>query len=250
MAKCGVTILGSTGSIGQSTLNVIQQHPEHFEVVALSAYHSVDILFEQCCYFKPAFAVMVQPDAARLLKTRIETQGLSTQVLSGEEGLCFIAKLENVTKVVAAIVGAAGLLSTLSAVEMGKQVLIANKEPLVMAGDLLISKAQETGAVLLPIDSEHNALFQCMPNHYLTGKRPEGVHRLILTASGGPFLHADKEAFSTITPEMACQHPNWKMGKKVTVDSATLMNKGLEDPRYADPHYPLFELATTFNLRG
>lgn len=228
MKKCGITILGSTGSIGQNTLNVIGQHTDIFEVIALSAYSSVDLLFEQCCYFKPAFAVMVESSAASHLKMRLEMQGSVTKVLSGEEGLCFIAKLEQVSKVVAAIVGSAGLLSTLSAIEAGKQVLIANKEALVMAGDLLISRAQETGAVLLPVDSEHNALFQCMPHGYVTGNRPKGVHRLILTASGGPFLHADETALSEVTPEMACQHPNWKMGKKITVDCASLMNKGLE----------------------
>ncbi|MBN9287023.1 MAG: 1-deoxy-D-xylulose-5-phosphate reductoisomerase [Gammaproteobacteria bacterium 39-13] len=228
MKKCGITILGSTGSIGQNTLNVIGQHPDKFEVMALSAYSSVDLLFEQCCYFKPAFAAMAEPNAALRLKTRIETQGLDTQVLSGEEGLCFIAELESVTKVVAAIVGSAGLLSTLSAVEAGKQVLIANKEALVMAGDLLVSRAKESGAILLPVDSEHNALFQCMPDAYITGRRPDGVRRLILTASGGPFLHANDQTLSEVTPEMACQHPNWKMGKKITVDCATLMNKGLE----------------------
>jgi 1-deoxy-D-xylulose-5-phosphate reductoisomerase len=226
--KCGISILGSTGSIGQSTLNVISQHPDIFEVIALSANNAVEKLFEQCCTFKPAFAVMMQKEAALRLQSLLKTNGLDIHVLTGEEGLCFIAKLEKATKVVCAIVGAAGLLSTLSAVEAGKEVLVANKEALVMAGDLLLAKAEQSGAILLPVDSEHNALFQCMPANYRTGTRPKGVHRLILTASGGPFLQSSHHELSQVTPEMACQHPNWKMGKKITVDCATLMNKGLE----------------------
>ncbi len=228
MQKCGVSILGSTGSIGQNTLDVISGHLDIFKVIALSANTDVEKLFEQCHQFKPAFAVMAEPTAAAHLRSLIKTSTLDIHVLSGEEGLCFIAKLEEVTKVVCAIVGSAGLLSTLSAVDAGKQILIANKEALVMAGDLLLERAMKTGATLLPVDSEHNALFQCMPANYQTGKRPEGVRRLILTASGGPFLHASREELSLVTPEMACKHPNWKMGKKITVDCATLMNKGLE----------------------
>lgn len=228
MQKCGISILGSTGSIGQNTLNVISQHQEMFDVIALSANTNVQKIFEQCHQFKPTFAVMAEPDAALQLRALLENSHPDIQVLSGEEGLCFIAKLEQVTKVVCAIVGSAGLLSTLSAVDAGKQILIANKEALVMAGDLLLERATRTGAILLPVDSEHNALFQCMPANYLTGKRPEGVSRLILTASGGPFLHASQEELRQVTPEMACKHPNWKMGKKITVDCATLMNKGLE----------------------
>ncbi len=226
--KAGICILGSTGSIGQSTLNVISQHPDIFKVIALSANTDVNKLFEQCCLFKPAFAVMADHQSGALLTSLIKQQGLATTVLTGEEGLSFIAQLEQVTKVVCAIVGAAGLLSLMSAVEAGKQVLIANKEALVMAGDILIAKAKLSGAIILPVDSEHNALFQCMPDNYRAFSRPEGVYRLILTASGGPFLHSSKDDLSKVTPEMACAHPNWKMGKKVTVDCSTLMNKGLE----------------------
>lgn len=228
MEKCGVCILGSTGSIGQSTLNVIKQHPDTFEVIALSAEKSVDLLFEQCAYFKPRYAVMVHPAAAHQLKQRCQAQGIETMILSGEEALCTISSLPEVQKVVAAIVGAAGLMSTLSAAEAGKQILLANKEALVMAGEVLLKVVRQSGAILLPVDSEHNALFQCMPDHYMTGTRPEGIHRLILTASGGPFLNTPVRDFCQVTPEMANLHPTWKMGKKITIDSATLMNKGLE----------------------
>lgn len=225
--KKGICILGSTGSIGQSTLAVIKAHPDTFSVIALSAASSIDKLFEQCCDFKPRFAVMEAPycDALRL---RLKMQGIHTTVLSGSEGLQTIAALAEVKQVVAAIVGAVGLLPLLAAVQAGKQILLANKEALVMAGDLLLSLAKKSGAILLPVDSEHNALFQCMPDNYMTGNRPQGVERLILTASGGPFLHTAYQDFSNITPEMAVIHPIWKMGKKITVDCATLMNKGLE----------------------
>lgn len=224
----GITILGSTGSIGMNTLNVIAQHPNLFKVVALSASVSVDKLFEQCCLFKPAFAVMADEEAAKQLTAKLKAQQLKITVLSGNQGLCQIAELPEVKKVVAGIVGAAGLLPTLSAVKAGKEILLANKEALVMAGNLFFLEAKRSGAILLPVDSEHNALFQCMPAGYITGTQPEGVQRLILTASGGAFLHLPFEEFDRITPEMAICHPNWKMGKKITVDCATLMNKGLE----------------------
>jgi 1-deoxy-D-xylulose-5-phosphate reductoisomerase len=223
-----ITILGSTGSIGQNSLEVIKLHPNQFKVVALSANTSVDTLFEQCCQFNPEYAVMADIESAQVLQQRISAQQLSTKVLSGIEGLCEIAQLETVDKVIAAMVGGIGLMPTLSAVKAGKQVLLANKEALVMAGDLLIATAQESGAILLPVDSEHNALFQCMPDLYTTGTRPNGVTKLILTASGGPFLHTSTKELIQVTPERACQHPIWKMGKKITIDSATLMNKGLE----------------------
>lgn len=228
MNKCGLTILGSTGSIGMNTLSVVAKHPDIFQVFALSAATSVERLYEQCCYFKPQFAVMADEAAAKALRARLQTQDLETIVLWGAESLCRITELPDVKKVVAGIVGAAGLLPTLSAVKAGKEVLLANKEALVMAGDLLLSAAKQSGAILLPVDSEHNALFQCMPAGYVTGAKPLGVNKLILTASGGPFLHTALHEFSNITPEMATQHPNWKMGKKITVDCATLMNKGLE----------------------
>lgn len=228
MSVSRVAILGSTGSIGQNTLNVIQQHPHLFEVVALSAYSSVDLLLSQCIAFKPEYAVMVNTEAAEHFKNKMASIGLKTRVLTGEAGLNYIAQLPQVDKVVAAIVGGAGLVSTYSAVQAGKTILLANKETLVMAGDFLINCAQVTGAVFLPVDSEHNALFQCMPSGYVTGKRPEGVRRLVLTASGGAFLNKSITELHDVTPQQACEHPNWKMGKKITVDCATLMNKGLE----------------------
>ncbi|MCS5711158.1 1-deoxy-D-xylulose-5-phosphate reductoisomerase [Candidatus Berkiella aquae] len=228
MKPSGICILGSTGSIGQNTLAVIALHPERFKVIALTAHNSVDTLYEQCCIFKPAFAVLMEPQAAKNLQSKLTQQGISTKVLCGLQDLCEVVSLPEVDKVVAAIVGAAGLLPTLNAIKAGKQILLANKEALIMAGDLFLATASRTGATLLPVDSEHNALFQCMPPGYQTGSRPQGVSRLILTASGGPFLKTAKSAFKEITPEMACQHPNWKMGKKITVDCATLMNKGLE----------------------
>jgi 1-deoxy-D-xylulose-5-phosphate reductoisomerase len=228
MSQAGVCILGSTGSIGQSTLCVLAEHPDKFRVIALSASSSIDKLFEQCGVFKPAYAVLMQPNDVKILQQKLKSSGLKTEVLCGIEGLCHIAALPEVTKVVAAIVGSAGLLPTLSGIKAGKQILLANKEALIMAGDLFLSTARQSGAVLLPVDSEHNALFQCMPPGYQTGTRPNGVSRLILTASGGPFLNKEEATFTEITPEMACQHPNWKMGKKITVDCATLMNKGLE----------------------
>jgi 1-deoxy-D-xylulose-5-phosphate reductoisomerase len=228
MKPCHVSILGSTGSIGENTLSVIAAHPEKFKVVALSAHRSCEKLLEQCQRFVPDYAVVADPARVAGFRDKIKEQGLSTVVLSGSEGLCMIAELPEVEKVVAAIVGAAGLLSTLSAVKAGKQVLLANKEALVMSGDILLATAKQSKAILLPVDSEHNALFQCMPAGYMTGERPETVSKLILTASGGSFLNFTRSEMEQVTPQMACQHPNWKMGKKITVDCATLMNKGLE----------------------
>lgn len=228
MDKSKVAILGSTGSIGQNTLNVIMQHPDRFEVIALSAFQSVELLFAQCAHFKPQYAVMVDESAAAKLKDKLAFEGLTTIVLSGSEGLCFIAALPEVDKVVAAIVGGAGLMSTLSAVDAGKQILLANKESLIMAGDFLLERAKNSGSIFLPVDSEHNALFQCLPSGYLPGERPQNINKLILTASGGAFLNHTPSQLQNVTPEQACVHPNWKMGKKITVDSATLMNKGLE----------------------
>lgn len=239
MSPVGIAILGSTGSIGQNTLKVIALHPERFKVVALTAATSVDTLFEQCVQFKPSYAVLIHPHDVKVLQDKLKALMIKTEVLCGVEGLCQIAALPEVHKVVAAIVGAAGLLPTLNAIQAGKQILLANKEALIMAGDLFLSTAAVSGAVLLPVDSEHNALFQCMPAGYQTGNRAIGVSRLILTASGGPFLQTEAADFKRITPEMACVHPNWKMGKKITVDCATLMNKGLE----------VIEASKLFNLK-
>lgn len=224
----GVTILGSTGSIGVNTIDVVLRHPERFRVTALTANTQADRLFEQCRQIRPAKAVMADEAAAQRLKQNVEAAGLATEVLWGTAALQEVTTLPEADIVMAAIVGAAGLLPTLTAVRAGKRVLLANKEPLVMAGDLFISEARHSGAELLPIDSEHNAIFQCMPAGYATGRGHEAVRRILLTCSGGPFRTAHASDLANVTPEQACAHPNWVMGRKISVDSATLMNKGLE----------------------
>ncbi len=228
MLKRGICLLGSTGSIGQSVLAVIKENPALFEVIALTAHTSIEMLFRQCCEFAPLFAVLSNKEQAAHLQERLNAHQCATRVLSGVAAFKTITSHPRVHKVVSAIVGAAGLEPTLYAIEAGKEVIIANKEPLVMAGELLIREADKSGAVLLPADSEHNAIFQCLPKDYKIGKQPKGVTKLFLTASGGPFLDTPYKDFMAISPEMACQHPNWKMGKKITVDCATMMNKGLE----------------------
>lgn len=225
--KSGVAILGATGSIGQNTLSVLLQHREHFEVVALTAQASMDLLFAQCGIWRPKYVVVPSMYASDF-RTKLSLSNLSTQVLVGERGLCEVVRLPEVEKVMMAIPGSAGLQPTLAAVRQGKTVLMANKEVLVMGGDWIVSEAKRTRAILLPVDSEHQALFQCMPKDYVLGTRPSEVSEWVLTASGGPFLHFSSEALAKVTPEQACQHPRWKMGKKITVDCATLMNKGLE----------------------
>ena len=224
----GVTILGSTGSIGVNTLDVLARHPGRYRVLALTANTHVDRLFDQCRQFSPQKAVMLDPRAAAQLKEKIHKAGLAVEVLAGGEGLNTVATHPRAHIVVAAIVGAAGLLPTLAAVRAGKRVLLANKEPLVMSGRVFIEEARVSGAELLPVDSEHNAIFQCMPAGYRTGATPAGVRRIFLTCSGGPFRTVPPEALASVTPEQACAHPNWVMGRKISVDSATLMNKGLE----------------------
>jgi 1-deoxy-D-xylulose-5-phosphate reductoisomerase len=224
----GVTILGSTGSIGVNTLDVLARHPDRYRIIALTANTQVDLLLEQCRRFLPQKAVMLDGRAAARLKEEIQKAGLDVEVLSGTEGLNAVAAHPRAQIVVAAIVGAAGLLPTLTAVRVGKRVLLANKEPLVMSGRLFIDEAQASGAELLPVDSEHNAIFQCLPAGYRAGATPAGVRRIFLTCSGGPFRTTPVEALAAITPEQACAHPNWVMGRKISVDSATLMNKGLE----------------------
>lgn len=221
-----VTILGSTGSIGVNTLDVISRHRDHFDVVALSANSNEALMAEQCLTWQPRFAVMSDERAAEGLERRLE--GTDTEVLSGPESLVRIAALPEVDAVMAAIVGAAGLLPTLAAAEAGKRVLLANKESLVMSGQLLIDAIRTSGADLLPIDSEHNAIFQCLPTDFASGLGRVGVRRILLTGSGGPFLKRRGEDLSDVTPEQACAHPNWVMGRKISVDSATMMNKGLE----------------------
>ena len=229
-ASRSIAILGSTGSIGQNTLDVIARHRPNYRVVALTANTNVETLENQCLQWQPEFAVMGDDDSAQQLSDKLSNQGLATQVLSGVEGLQLVAGLEQVDTVVAGIVGAAGLLPTLSAAESGKRVLLANKEALVMSGQLFMDAVRNNDAVLLPVDSEHNAIFQCMP-HAVPGKAaPEqhGVNRILLTASGGPFRTLPLERFAEITPAQAVSHPNWVMGQKISVDSATMMNKGLE----------------------
>ena len=224
----GVTILGSTGSIGINTLDVLARHSAKYRIVALTANTQVDRLFEQCRRFLPRKAVMLDPRAAAQLKGKIKQAGLDIDVLSGVDGLNAVATHTEAHIVVAAIVGAAGLLPTLTAVRAGKRVLLANKEPLVMSGHVFIEEAQRYGAELLPVDSEHNAIFQCMPGGFRAGVPAASVRRIFLTCSGGPFRSTPPEALAAVTPEQACAHPNWVMGRKISVDCATLMNKGLE----------------------
>lgn len=223
----GVTILGATGSIGVSTLDVLARRPDRYRVVALTASTDVDRLFEQCLRHRPDLAVMADPGAAERLERKLVEAACATRVASGTEGLCLAAGLPAADCVMAAIVGAAGLLPTLTAVRAGKRVLLANKEALVMAGALFMEEVRAHGAVLLPIDSEHNAVFQCMPGDYARGLSRVGVRRILLTSSGGPFRQQPR-LLHDVKPEQACAHPNWVMGRKISVDSATMMNKGLE----------------------
>jgi 1-deoxy-D-xylulose-5-phosphate reductoisomerase len=222
----GITILGATGSIGVSTLDVLSRHREQYRVVALTAYADDRKLLAQCEEHQPDYAVLVQEEAGQRFQAALAGTGLETRLLVGAEGLETVAALPEVETVMAAIVGSAGLLPTLAAARAGKRVLLANKESLVMAGALLTEAVAEGGAELIPIDSEHNAIFQCLPAGY--ERPPEGVRRIVLTASGGPFLHTPLRVLATVSPEAACAHPNWEMGRKISVDSATLMNKGLE----------------------
>jgi len=222
-ASKGITVLGSTGSIGVSTLDVMARHSDKFHAVALTANTQVDKLFEQCLLCQPQYAVMVDEQCAEQLAVRLQKAGSETQVLSGKEGLVQVAELESVDYVMAAIVGAAGLLPSLAAAKAGKRVMLANKEALVMSGQLFMDAVKHNGAELLPIDSEHNAIFQSMP---AVGK--QGVKRILLTGSGGPFRTRNIDTLHQVTPEEAVAHPNWSMGQKISVDSATMMNKGLE----------------------
>jgi 1-deoxy-D-xylulose-5-phosphate reductoisomerase len=224
----GVTILGSTGSVGMNTLDVIARHPGELRAVALSAHSNDACLFEQCLEHRPELAVLIDAVAAGRLRERVRAAGLATRVLQGAEALEVAAELPESNIVMAAIVGAAGLLPTLAAARAGKRLLLANKESLVMAGELLIEAVRASGAMLIPIDSEHNAIFQCLGTPSQAGVRPQGLRRIVLTASGGPFLKTPADKLARVTPAEACAHPNWVMGRKISVDSATLMNKGLE----------------------
>nr|WP_269151417.1 1-deoxy-D-xylulose-5-phosphate reductoisomerase [Stutzerimonas balearica] len=231
--------MGATGSIGLSTLDVIARHPERYSVFALTAFSRVAELKALCLLHRPRFAVLADEAQARVLQADLHAAGLATRVLVGCGGLCEVAAHPEVDVVMAAIVGAAGLRPTLSAVQSGKRVLLANKEALVMSGALFMQALQQGEAVLLPIDSEHNAIFQCLPTDYSRGMAAVGVRRILLTASGGPFRKMPAEALVDVTPEQACAHPNWSMGRKISVDSASMMNKGLE----------LIEACWLFNAR-
>jgi len=227
-----VTILGATGSIGVSTLDVLARHPDRYSVFALTADRKWQVLATQCLQHNPRYAVLNDESSAGLLASELHRQGCKTEVLHGGDALAHVAAHADVQVVMAAIVGAAGLLPTLAAVQAGKKVLLANKEALVMAGGLFTKAVADHGAVLLPIDSEHNAIFQCLPNHrtdcLTKGLQASGVRKILLTASGGPFRSTPLADLKAVTPEQACAHPNWSMGQKISVDSATMLNKGLE----------------------
>jgi len=226
MTRRGITVLGATGSVGVNTLDVLGRHGDKYRVVALTANRDHERLLAQCLEHRPEFAVLVDKDAAERFAAAQQRTNLETRLLSGVDALAEVACLPQTDSVMAAIVGAAGLVPTLSAVQAGKRVLLANKESMVVAGRLFTAAMEHSGAEIIPIDSEHNAIFQCLPDG--AGKPPTGVRRILLTASGGPFLHTPRDRLADVTPEAACAHPNWVMGRKISVDSATMMNKGLE----------------------
>jgi 1-deoxy-D-xylulose-5-phosphate reductoisomerase len=223
-----ITVLGSTGSIGVSTLDVIRRHPDRYRAFALCAHSQIDKLFAQCLEFKPAFAVLRDAALAAELSQRCRKAGLETEVRFGVQALIDLSVLPEVDSVMAAIVGSAGLEPTLAAAKAGKRLMLANKEVLVMAGELFMRAVKESGALLLPVDSEHNAIFQSLPADFARGLVACGVEKILLTASGGPFRNTPLAELSAITPDAACAHPNWVMGRKISVDSSTMMNKGLE----------------------
>lgn len=228
MNVIGVTILGSTGSIGNSTLDVLRMHSDRFQVVALTANTNAQELLQQCLEFQPKFAVLSEQSTTDAVQQQFKQKCPDTELLSGPDALEMVAQLPSAHYVMAAIVGAAGLLPTIAAAKSGKCILLANKEALVMSGRLLLDQAKQNGATILPIDSEHNAVFQCLPADYGRGLHEVGVKRILLTASGGPFLKTPMHELASVTAEQACAHPNWEMGRKISVDSATMMNKGLE----------------------
>ena len=228
MTQQVLTILGSTGSIGESTLDVVSRHPEKFRVFALAGHRQVDKLAAQCKQFRPEYAVVSDAGHAAELEKKLKQEGINTQVLYGAQALIDVASADEVSGVMCAIVGAAGLPSALAAAQKGKTIYLANKETLVVAGALFMETARQNGAAVLPIDSEHNAIFQVLPRDYTGRLNEHGINSIILTASGGPFLNTDLSTFDSITPEQAVKHPNWSMGRKISVDSASMMNKGLE----------------------
>ena len=228
MTQQVLTILGSTGSIGESTLDVVSRHPEKFRVFALAGHKQVEKLAVQCRTFSPEYAVVADAEHAARLDALLKRDGAATQVLHGAQALVDVASADEVSGVMCAIVGAAGLPSALAAAQKGKTIYLANKETLVVSGALFMETARANGAAVLPIDSEHNAIFQVLPRDYTGRLNEHGIRSIILTASGGPFLTADLGTFDSITPAQAVKHPNWSMGRKISVDSATMMNKGLE----------------------
>lgn len=228
MTQQVLTILGSTGSIGESTLDVVSRHPEKFRVFALAGHRQVDKLAAQCKQFRPEYAVVGDAGHAAELEKKLKQEGIDTQVLYGAQALIDVASADEVSGVMCAIVGAAGLPSALAAAQKGKTIYLANKETLVVSGALFMETACQNGATVLPIDSEHNAIFQVLPRDYTGRLNEHGINSIILTASGGPFLNTDLSTFDSITPEQAVKHPNWSMGRKISVDSASMMNKGLE----------------------
>ena len=228
MTQQVLTILGSTGSIGESTLDVVSRHPEKFRVFALAGHRQVDKLAAQCKQFRPEYAVVGDAGHAAELEKKLKQEGINTQVLYGSQALIDVASVDEVSGVMCAIVGAAGLPSALAAAQKGKTIYLANKETLVVSGALFMETARQNGATVLPIDSEHNAIFQVLPRDYTGRLNEHGINSIILTASGGPFLNADLSTFDSITPKQAVKHPNWSMGRKISVDSASMMNKGLE----------------------
>ena len=228
MTQQVLTILGSTGSIGESTLDVVSRHPEKFRVFALAGHRQVDKLAAQCKQFRPEYAVVGDAGHAAELEKKLKQEGINTQVLYGAQALIDVASADEVSGVMCAIVGAAGLPSALAAAQKGKTIYLANKETLVVSGALFMETARQNGAAVLPIDSEHNAIFQVLPRDYTGRLNEHGINSIILTASGGPFLNTDLSTFDSITPEQAVKHPNWSMGRKISVDSASMMNKGLE----------------------
>ena len=228
MTQQVLTILGSTGSIGESTLDVVSRHREKFRVFALAGHRQVDKLAAQCKQFRPEYAVVGDAGHAAELEKKLKQEGIDTQVLYGSQALIDVASVDEVSGVMCAIVGAAGLPSALAAAQKGKTIYLANKETLVVSGALFMETACQNGATVLPIDSEHNAIFQVLPRDYTGRLNEHGINSIILTASGGPFLNTDLSTFDSITPEQAVKHPNWSMGRKISVDSASMMNKGLE----------------------
>ncbi|MEG3592477.1 MAG: 1-deoxy-D-xylulose-5-phosphate reductoisomerase [Pseudomonadota bacterium] len=228
MSRKSLTILGSTSTIGVNTLDVVQQHHERFNLVALTAHQSTDKLLEQCMQFKPKYAAMSDANAANKLQKAIKEQNLNIKVLSGEDAICSLVQSSETDYVMAAIGGSAGLAPTLAAATAGKRIMLANKESLVVAGQIFMDAVKKSNCDLIPVDSEHNAIFQCLGSPALNSIDTTHIDKVFITASGGPFLNTELTKLANITPEQACAHPNWEMGKKISVDSATMMNKGLE----------------------